>query len=100
MPQLIIPGPTFYSETDEASFFSWLESVPSVVRVIGERRDLVVTLRSNRLSRAALWDLLALHHRYNISMKALARFETPQNASWFRDPKKFWHAKVFGKLRR
>ena len=100
MPQLVVPGPTFYSQTDEASFFAWLESIPGVVRVVGERRSLIVTLRSGRLSKPALWELLALHFRYNIPMEALARFETSQNASWFREPKMFWYKKVFGKLPR
>jgi hypothetical protein len=100
MPQLIVPGPTFYSQTDEASFFSWLESIPGVTGVVGEHCSLVVTLRSNRLSKAALWNLLALHYRYNIPMKSLARFETKENTLWFRKPKMYWHAKVFGKRRR
>ena len=100
MPQLIIPGPTFYSQTDEVSFFAWLESIPGVVRVVGEHRSLIVTLRSARPSKSALWNLLALHFRYNIPMKALARFETPQNSSWFCEPKMFWYKKVFGKPRR
>jgi len=99
MPQLNIPGPTFYSQADEASFFARLQSIPGVTHVTGERRSLIVTLRSARLSKAALWDLLALYFRYNISMEALARFETPQNTSWFREPKMFWHRKVFGSRR-
>jgi hypothetical protein len=100
MPQLIIPGATFYSQADEASFFAWLESIPGVIRVVGENSSLVVTLRSARLSKAALWNLLALHFRYNIPMEALARFETSQNTSWFRKPGMFWHKKVFGKSQR
>jgi len=77
MPQLTIPGATFYSQADEASFFAWLEAIPGVIRVVGERRSLIVTLRSARLSKAALWDLAALYFRYNLPMKAIAQFETP-----------------------
>jgi hypothetical protein len=100
MPQLIAPGPTFYSQTDEASFFARLESIPGVVRVVGEHRSLIVTLRSAGLSKSALRELLALYFRYNLPMKALARFETLQNALWFCEPKMFWYKKVFGKSRR
>jgi hypothetical protein len=99
MPQLIVPGATFYSSSDEALFFAWLKSIPGVTRVVGERTDLVVTLRSARLSRRALWDLLALHLRYDLSMKRLAQFERSQNTAWFRDPKMFWHSRIFGKRR-
>lgn len=100
MPQLVIPGPTFYSQTDEASFFGWLKAISGVVRIAGEHRSLILTLRSNRLSQEALRDLLAIHFRYNIPMSGLARFETSQSASWFREPTAFWYKQIFGKRRR
>jgi hypothetical protein len=100
MPHLIIPSATFYSQTDEASFFAWLESIAGVTQVVGDHRGLVATLRSNRLSKVALWNLLALYFRYNLPMKDLARFETPENRTWFRDRKMFWYRGVFGEPRR
>ena len=99
MPQLSIPGATFYSAFDEALLFAWLESIPGVKGVVGQGRHLIVTLRSNRLSRASLTELLALHRRYEIPMRELARFKTEQNASWFADPRMYWHKAVFGKTR-
>jgi hypothetical protein len=100
MSQLLIPSATFYSQSDEASFFAWLESIPGITRVVGDHRGLVATLRSDKLSKPALWNLLALHFRYNLPMRALARFETPQNRAWFCEPKMFWYKGVFGKGRR
>jgi hypothetical protein len=97
MPHLIVPSATFYSQTDEASFFAWLKSIPGVTSVVGDHRGLVASFRSSRLSKVALWDLLALYFRYDLPMQSLARFETPQNRAWFCKPEMFWHKRVFGK---
>jgi hypothetical protein len=97
MPKLIIHEGTYYWQSDEAAFYQWLQSIPGVTAVVGKTEGLVVTLRSKRLSRMALRDLLALHFRYGLPMHALAQFETSENRSWFRDPKAYWHSKVFGK---
>jgi hypothetical protein len=36
-----------------------------------------------------------------MDLSPLAAMKTPKNAAWFADdPKKFWHAAVFGKLAR
>jgi hypothetical protein len=95
MPQLLVHERTYYSQSDEAAFFSWLQSVPGVVRTVGTAEGLVVTLRSRRLSQSALRELLALHFRYDLPMQALAQFETAENRSWFRSAQAYWHAKVF-----
>jgi hypothetical protein len=97
MPHLVIPSITYYSPADEAAFFGWLESISGVVRVAGSGKELIVTLRSQNLSRPALREMIALHHRYGLPMAVLRKFETPQNASWFRAPQTYWHASVFGK---
>jgi len=95
MPKLLIREGVYYSQLDEDAFFGWLQSISGVVRVVGTPEGLVVTLRSKRLSQAALGDLLALHFRYGLPMETLAQFETPKNKSWFRSPRAYWHAKVF-----
>ena len=97
MPKLIVPGATYYSQADEASFFDRLESISGVLKVKGKRQALEVTLCSRRLSLMALRELLALHFRYRLPMRALAQFETPQNTVWFRHPAAYWYKKVFGK---
>jgi hypothetical protein len=96
MPKLMVPGATYFSPEDEASFFGRLAAISGVTNVKGKGRVLEVTLRSKRLSQPALRELLALHFRYRLPMRALAQFETAQNRRWFRSPAAYWHKKVFG----
>jgi hypothetical protein len=97
MPHLLIREGTYFSQSDEDAFFSWLQSIPGVLRVVGTPDGLVVTLRTKRLSQMALRELLALHFRYGLPMHELAQFETSQNKSWFCAPGMYWHKAVFGK---
>lgn len=96
VPQLTIAGPTFYSSQDEASFFSWLERIPGVSRVVGAGRGLEVTLSSSQLSDDALREMLSLHQRYQLPMRHLAMFRSIANESWFAAPATYWHEAVFG----
>jgi hypothetical protein len=53
MAHLVVPqgrACVYYSRSDEAAFFTWLESIPGVLKVERIGRRLVVTLRSGRLS--------------------------------------------------
>ena len=98
MTQLNIPQGekcTYWSRQDEAAFFGWLESIPGVIKVRGIGPELVVTLKSKRLSRDALWELIALYTRYGLPMKTLAQFETASNRSWFRSKKMHWYSSIF-----
>jgi len=97
MPKLRVHEGSYYSQSDEAAFFNWLQAIPGVSSVVGTPTGLEVTLRSKRLSQVALRELLALHFRYGLPMKDLAQFETAQNKSWFRAPHMYWHKKVFGR---
>ena len=94
--RLAIRGPVYYSQRDEKAFYDWLRSITCVAEVGGRLRDVHITLK-RRPSDSDLWDLLALLFRYRMNMKSLAAFRTTRNAKWFDDPKKFWHAKVFGR---
>lgn len=96
MPQLTIAGPAFYSSRDEANFFSWLQTISGVTRVIGTGRDLQVTLRSSRLGEEALREMIALHWRYQMPMRHLATFLSAANERWFGAPEGYWHNAVFG----
>jgi hypothetical protein len=79
MPQLLIQEGTYYAQSDEASFFGCLQSIPGVVSLVGTPKGLIVNLRTRRLSKAALWSLVALHFRYGLPMHELAQFETAEN---------------------
>ena len=90
-------GVRFYHQNDERAFFEWLSRIPCVESYAGDgRRGLVVKLK-RRPGKDDLWQLLALCHRYGVDMRQLAKFETPKNRDWFRDPKKYWYRAVFGK---
>ena len=99
MPRLLIREGMYYAEKDEEAFFAWLQSISGVTKVVGTPDGLVVTLRSKRLSKTTLRDLLGLHFRYCLPMQDLAQFETPENNAWFRSPEKYWYARVFGSRR-
>jgi len=96
MPKLTFQGPTYFSELDEAAFFSWLERIPGVTKVEGHLTTLIVTTKSAKLSDRSLRELLGLFYRYRVPMRQLAQFETPKNRHWFRMRTKYWYRKVFG----
>jgi hypothetical protein len=96
MPTLICQRVIFYSETDEAAFFRFADSITAVQRVEGFSDSILLHV-SPRPSRQSLHDLIALFQRYRISrMSQLAAFVSDSNRAWFTDPKKFWHRKIFG----
>lgn len=96
---LVATGVIYYHENDETAFFEWLTHIPCVDRFEGQGRDLIV-----HLSRAPtdddLRELAAFFYRYKIDMSQLARFGSGTNRAWFRDPKMFWHRRVFGRVNR
>jgi hypothetical protein len=96
MATLVWHAPMRYrSAGDERAFFGWLQSIPGVVSVRGEGRELHIGLRSNRVSSAALRELLALYARYGGKLEELARFENASNTAWFSEPGSYWHTSVF-----
>lgn len=96
---LIATGVTYYHQNDETAFFEWLARVPCVERFDGEGLDLVIHL-SRAPKDADLRELAAFFYRYKIDMRQLARFGTGTKRAWFRDPKMYWHRRVFGAANR
>lgn len=87
----------YYSMNDEEVFFWWLEKIKCIERIDAIRYDLYLHLKKTPPTDEDLQDLIGLFYRYNVDMKQLARFLTPENKAWFYDDKKaFWHKKVFG----
>jgi len=64
----------FGSSLDEKAFFNWLESIAGVTRVEGRGTGLIIHLRSKRISKAALRELLAIYRRYGGDPRELAEF--------------------------
>lgn len=85
----------YYSRKDEDAFFEWLKKIDCVDDFMGEGNELHLYIAADDLHDHDLRDLLAIFYRYNIDMKQLAQYLTPDNESWFKDPKKYWYAKVF-----
>jgi hypothetical protein len=100
MPILDCKRVKFYSPEDEAAFFRFAESIKAVRRIEGVRDSIVLHV-APRISHESLRDLIALFERYRIPrMVQLAQFLSSSNRSWFADPKKFWHKKVFTHAKR
>ena len=98
MATLVWHAPMQYRSTgDERAFFGWLQSIPGVVSVRGEGRELHIGLRSKRVSSSALRELLALYARYGGKLEELAQFENASNTSWFSQPGSYWYAGVFAR---
>ncbi len=92
---LIATGVRFYHESDERAFFDWLSRIACVERFEGESRDLVIHL-SRAPSDDDLRELAAFFYRYKVDMRQFASLSTGSEKSWFRDPKLYWHRRVFG----
>jgi hypothetical protein len=95
--QLIIPGPKYYSQKDEAQFFNWLGDIRGIQKVRGSLTDLVLYMNEPVLDEGALRDLIALMNRYNIDMSCLQSQCAEENQHWLKDWKKYWYKPVFGK---
>lgn len=65
-------GVRFCSQTDEAAFFHFANSIKAVRRVEG-LSDAILLHISSRPSKESVHDLLALFRRYHISNKAQLR---------------------------
>ena len=96
MTTLVWQEPMWYgSPGDERAFFTWLQSIPGVLSIRGEGRELHIRLRSKRLSTSSLREFIALYTRYQGRLSELAQFATPSNESWFKSKEAHWYRGVF-----
>lgn len=86
----------YFSSRDEAAFFGWLQSIPGVISVKGQGRELHIRLRSRRLSQEGLRELISIYNRYGGKLRELAEFENDTNRGWFKDKDAYWFGGVFG----
>ena len=86
----------YYSQLDEKSFFEWALEIPCVKSIEGG----FLHIRSKRISKSDLGDLIAIMHRYQLPMSDLQQFSNPTNAHWFRAEEMYWHRSVFGDSKR
>ncbi|SER40408.1 hypothetical protein [Sphingobium sp. YR768] len=92
--QIVATDVLFYHEADERAFFKWLDRMVFVETYRGEVGDLFINL-NRQPTDADIWEIIGFCRRYGIGMSQLAKFETPENSSWFRDPDMFWHREIF-----
>lgn len=76
---------SYYSQGDEAAFFSWLKSIPEVSSATGIGPKLHIEFPDNAVSDASLRELIAIYSRYCGNKKELAQFVTTENESWFKN---------------
>jgi hypothetical protein len=99
MPVLECKRVRYGSQGDETAFFLWIRRISCVTKFDGCGRTLSLHVRSTRISDGNLRELLALFHRYRVSMKQLTQFETPRNRVWFRRPGTYFYSRVWGRKR-
>lgn len=95
MIELECKNVVFYSPQDESAFFVWSQAIPAVSGVVGRHRSIILTVKSKRIPDSSLRELLALFHRYRISLRQLAQFRNTTNQAWFASPASYWFRSVF-----
>lgn len=86
----------YYSPSDEAAMFEWLNKLTCVVKYHGKGDILFIEVDPRLVDDLALRELLALFSRYDIDMKQLAQFDKDKFSEWFRSKKAYWFNAVFG----
>lgn len=87
----------FKSPLDKDLFFSWIKKNSAITNFKIENEKLYLSFSNIDISEEELLEILALLYRYNVDMKPLAIFLTPDNKEWFRNDKHaYWHRPIFG----
>lgn len=94
MEEIIVIEPEFLSSLDEDFFFQWLKSIPAIEEIRGTSKGLLLKVL-NPIDDDSLVELIGIMHRYSINSRALARFLTGENASWFHQETAFWFSSIF-----
>jgi hypothetical protein len=71
MPELRCTRIRFWSYGDEEAFFQWARRIPNVKRLYGDHHDIVIVLRSSKVSATTMGELSALFKRYNVPTNRL-----------------------------
>lgn len=88
-------GVRYGSPFDEAAFCDWLDKIPAVRSYEGELRTLYIKVEATA-GDESVYELVSLFHRYHVDMSQLRVFDTERIGEWFRKPKSYWYAAVFG----
>lgn len=74
---------SYRSPGDERAFFNWLQSIPGVISVQGQGRELHIRFRSKRISGNSLRELFALYRRFDGDLSELNLFKNETNSLLF-----------------
>lgn len=91
MIELIAREVLFMTYDDEASFFTRLNAIPSVNKVNGRGRDIIINIRDGELPDEDLQNIISVFCRYGVDCAQLRRFETEGNRSWLMARGSIWH---------
>lgn len=86
---------TYYSRSDEDSFFKWLGKIKAVASFEGEGRCLYVSVDKKKLNAVSFSELTALFYRYGVDMRQFARLKDEGFANLFENSNLYWFRKVF-----
>lgn len=96
MIKLLAKSVRFRSELDERMFFSWVGEVSAIANKYGDETDIILEIRSQKISDDDLRELVGLFDRYDVDMRQLSQFLNQDNEKWFKlNTKSYWHKKVF-----
>jgi hypothetical protein len=99
MIKLICKKVKFYSQNDESAFFEWIAKIRVIKKWEGVGDEIHIYLQKTIVSKTAIRDLTALLYRYKIDMSQLQQIVNDKNITFFKDPKKYWYTKIFGKMK-
>ena len=82
----------YFSQLDEDHMFSWAKQIACISSV----ETCYFYIDPEKADDMGLRDLLALCHRYGISIKPLSSLLNSSNTDWFKNPEAYWYESVFG----
>lgn len=95
MPVLIANSVRFFSQTDERSFFHWLNSIESIEKVFGKGLDINIVLHDKPVSKDDMLEIISAFYRYNVDMRQLRNLENDENRSWLSSENAFWYDRIY-----
>ena len=75
---IVFEGPSFYCQEDETVFFNWVQSLPEYTKLVGEVRDIHLTM-NEPVSEASVIQLLTIFMRWNIETRPLEKLKSKEN---------------------
>jgi hypothetical protein len=93
---VVLEGPAFHGDTDEAHFFEWLAELPCFENVVGVGLKLEITLHEPIDDETTL-GLLALCDRWRIDMAPLRALRSEANENWLASPNRWFYTQLWGK---